>query len=540
MKRRHVRLLGLLALSLTALVLAACGQRPGQDSAGTGEQVTVFVGDLSASATAGGTLQPRQSANLAFTTQGRVADLLVEVGDTVEAGQSLIRLESDALERALQNAEESVIIQEANLAQLTAPASAADLAAAQANVASAAAGLQAVEEGATAEQTAQAAANVRAAQANRDAAQARLAQTIGGGAAQADILAAENAVADAQERQLAAQRAHEQTLTCTELPNGQTFCPPAEVEEQARYAAAAANAALAAAEAQLNALRAGADANAVAAARAQANAAQANLDAAQANLDLLQAGSTPAQLAQAQANLAQAAANLSRLQDGAGAAQVAQAEAAVAQARIGVERAAYNLAQATLTAPFAGTVTALNVEVGEQPAGPVLTLADTTAFEVALAVDELDLASLEIGQRATVVVDAFAGTELTGAVTTIAPRSSPSLNSAVVTYEVRVALEPSDLPLRINMTANADLVTAERQGVLLVPNRTIAVDRQRGTYTVNRVSGSGDSESVMAVEVTIGLRDAQFTEIRSGLSEGDVLVIGNSVPTVNFGPPEGE
>jgi multidrug efflux pump subunit AcrA (membrane-fusion protein) len=115
----------------------------------------------------------------------------------------------------------------------------------------------------------------------------------------------------------------------------------------------------------------------------------------------------------------------------------------------------------------------------------------------------------------------------------IAPKNAPSA-SGLVTYDVYLTLEESDLPLRASMTANADLVTADRNGVLLVPNEAISVDRQTNTYTVNRMAADGTTERV---EVNIGLRDGRFTEVVSGVDEGDELMVGQLINRPNFGPP---
>jgi multidrug efflux pump subunit AcrA (membrane-fusion protein) len=82
------------------------------------------------------------------------------------------------------------------------------------------------------------------------------------------------------------------------------------------------------------------------------------------------------------------------------------------------------------------------------------------------------------------------------------------------------------------MTANADLITAERNNVLLVPNRAITVDREAGAYYVNQIEGEGTSR----VKVRVGLRDSQYTEITSGLQEGDSISIAEAKDELMFGP----
>ena len=82
------------------------------------------------------------------------------------------------------------------------------------------------------------------------------------------------------------------------------------------------------------------------------------------------------------------------------------------------------------------------------------------------------------------------------------------------------------------MTANADLITAERTSVLLVPNRAISADRDTGTYYVNRIQGDETSR----VDVSIGLRDSQYTEITAGLQEGDEVSLEEVEQELHFGP----
>ncbi|MFZ1397654.1 MAG: hypothetical protein WAS33_12180, partial [Candidatus Promineifilaceae bacterium] len=121
----------LLALALLALVQgqrSAAAQEPQ-----TGDIVTAFVGDLSASATASGNIEAGQLAELALLRGGTVADIYVAVGDSVAESEPLLQLETAVLQRDVANAEQAVVIQETNLATLQEPATAADLAAAEAN-----------------------------------------------------------------------------------------------------------------------------------------------------------------------------------------------------------------------------------------------------------------------------------------------------------------------------------------------------------------------------------------------------------------------
>jgi len=134
-----------------------------------------------------------------------------------------------------------------------------------------------------------------------------------------------------------------------------------------------------------------------------------------------------------------------------------------------------------------------------------------------------------------VTLEAWPDKELTGEVVSIAPKAK--VQSEIVTYEVHLSVEAGDLPVLNGMTANAELITANREGVLLVPNRAITADRQADKYYVNLVQG----DTIAKTEITIGLRDKDYTEITSGLEKDDRLTVGEVGGGLDFteGPPGG-
>jgi HlyD family secretion protein len=259
--------------------------------------------------------------------------------------------------------------------------------------------------------------------------------------------------------------------------------------------------------------------------------AQAESQVVQAEAGVLQA---EAGVRQAEAAVAQAEANLAMLLKGASEEKLAIAEAQVAQARIALEDAQDNLTKATLEAPFDGVVTEVYVTVGEWASGLAVDLMDSASLEVVLDVDEIVIGSLAVGQQAAVTLETWPDEELTGEIVSIAPKAESS--GEIVTYQVHLRVDAGELPVRSGMTANAELVTASRENVLLAPNRAITADRQAGKYYVNLVQG----DTVVKTEVTIGLRDQNYTEITNGLEEGDKLAIGEVSEKLDFsqGPPE--
>ncbi|MEW5986269.1 MAG: efflux RND transporter periplasmic adaptor subunit [Chloroflexota bacterium] len=504
----------------------------------TGDEiVAAFVGDLAARATAGGQVVAQREARLALTTSGTVAEVLVEVGDPVQAGDPLLQLDTAALERAVATAEQNLVIQEANLAALQAPPPAADLAAAEASVARAQASLDDLLDGPNADELASAEAGVRAAAAEVGAAVARL-DAARGGASAAELQAAEMALAQAQAAATQAAEQHSAILV-TEPNQFLSEETLADWELAARAAAVQANAQLAAAQETLDLLLNG-DANAMATSSASVALAVAQQDAAQARLDLLRLGAAEAPIKAAEATLAQAQAALDRLRRGPSPSQIAMAEIQVENARISWQRAQNNLAAATLVAPFDGRITAVHASPGEQANGILIEMVDDNNLEVVLEVDEVDVGEIQVGQPAVVTLEAWPNETITSEVTAIAPAATTVPGSNLVTYQVYLSLAQTEAPVRVGMTADASLETSRREGVLLVPSAAITVDRAAGTYRVTRVETDAQGNSTYrTVPVSIGLHNDRYTQITGGLREGDQLLVSRGASVESAGPRPG-
>ena len=210
---------------------------------------------------------------------------------------------------------------------------------------------------------------------------------------------------------------------------------------------------------------------------------------------------------------------------------------AVESAEINLARAERLLAEATLVAPFDGVITAVNARPGEPASGILVEMADLSSLQVALEVDEVDIAQIRVGQTAELTPATFPDETVPATVAAIAPEASAG--SDLVTYRVTLDVGETALPLRVGMTADARLLAEQLTGVLLLPNRAIQADRAAGTYSVNLVTTAADgAETIESVPVTIGLRDNRYTQITGGLAEGDVVQIGNDLPVASFGPPD--
>jgi HlyD family secretion protein len=234
-----------------------------------------------------------------------------------------------------------------------------------------------------------------------------------------------------------------------------------------------------------------------------------------------------ADVALARSQLAQAKAQLDKLQRTPTMEELAIVEAQVEQARAALEQARLRLADAILVAPFPGTVVSIAADAGEfVPAGiPVIVLADLERYYIDARVDETDIGRVQVGQDAAIVLDAFPDTTLGGKVTRIDPLGAVA--QGVVSYAVRIEVRSSDIALRPNMTAIADIVVERKESVLLVPNRAIRRDSTGRFYL--EVIANGE---VQRRSVSTGLSSELVTEVLTGLSEGEEVVV--SAPRRNL------
>lgn len=235
-------------------------------------------------------------------------------------------------------------------------------------------------------------------------------------------------------------------------------------------------------------------------------------------------GPTESELRAAEAAVAQARGQLSSLLEGASDEDLTMAQVTVDQAMVSLELAQLQLDGATISAPFDGTVAFVGAEASEQvaPGTPMITLIDPSGFYVDVYIDEIDIGQVEVGQEARLALDAFPEEELQGRVEFISPVSTENLGA--ISYSVRVCFDPTAVPLRSGMTANMTIVTERRENVPLVPSRAISVDRDTGSYYVERLK----DHEIERVEIEIGIQDATYTEVLRGLEEGDQVVVGGT------------
>lgn len=163
-----------------------------------------------------------------------------------------------------------------------------------------------------------------------------------------------------------------------------------------------------------------------------------------------------------------------------------------------------------------------------------MTLANPKSLEVVIDVNEIDMPKIKLGESVSIKVDALPGRRFTGKVTAVSPglvassssqtqadgQSSSSSQTGVVNYPVTISLRQRDSRLKAGMQASADIVIRARKNVLSIPSGAVH-DRDGQKYVT--VVGRG---GVRRVPVKVGLSSDTAVEIRSGLQEGDIVVVG--------------
>ncbi len=228
-----------------------------------------------------------------------------------------------------------------------------------------------------------------------------------------------------------------------------------------------------------------------------------------------------AEIALAEAQLADAQREWERVKDGPSQEDIDAAQAAVDSAQA-------TLDHAHLLAPFAGTITEVDVNTGDlvEAGDSAFRIDDLANLYVDLQISEVDLANLKVGQQATLEFDAIPDKTYTGEVTKIGMIGTVS--NGVVNYPVTVLVTNADANIRSGMTASVTLIVAQQSDALLVPNKAIRTSNGQKTVTV-----LWEGQEI-SVPVTVSLVGDTMSAVTSDqLKEGDAVVITGSTSTAN-------
>lgn len=218
--------------------------------------------------------------------------------------------------------------------------------------------------------------------------------------------------------------------------------------------------------------------------------------------------------------------------------QLTAASCNVRSGEASLREARGNLTKTVVISPMDGTVSKLNVTLGERVVGTsqmagteMLSIADMSEMEVIAEVGENDIVRIREGDKADIVADAYSSLKFKGLISHIA-NSSKFIGTGlgqVANFEVSIAILPftsggeqgGRIPLKPGMSATVSITAADRQGILLIPVQSI-VTKGRNEF-VWKLTEDG---TVRATGIETGIQSLDFAEVVSGLNEGDIIVCG--------------
>ena len=231
-----------------------------------------------------------------------------------------------------------------------------------------------------------------------------------------------------------------------------------------------------------------------------------------------------AALSQAKFAIDQRAAELAIKKSSARGSEIDLANADILSAQGQVEAALARYNNTVITAPVDGTVTSIDIKIGELALAQkeAMILQDVSNIYLETNINEANITSLTLGMPVEITYDSFGQDRIfKGSITKIDPSST--LVSGVVNYKVTASTEQSP-DLRPGMTANMTIKVKEKSGVIAIPSRSIITD-DKGDRTI-RVITNSRSKKWKSVPVVTGIEgDGGMIEVLSGLSVGDEFVI---------------
>lgn len=253
--------------------------------------------------------------------------------------------------------------------------------------------------------------------------------------------------------------------------------------------------------------------NNITAAQAQVNNAQNNLDLAEKELILKKAGSTNEQIKAQEAKVEQAETNITSQN-----AKIKQAEAEIKSIQVQIEKM-------ILKSPLNGIVTNQEAKVGEIVSAntPVISIISQNNFELKANVPEADIAKIKKDDPVKVSLDAY-GNEVVfeAKITSIDP--AERIIEGVATYRITASFINQDERIKSGMTADMDIVTAEKKDALVIPGRMIFKKGDKNFVRLLEIQGK--KEIVKEQEIEPGLKGVEGKiEIVSGLKQGDKIVM---------------
>jgi RND family efflux transporter MFP subunit len=230
-------------------------------------------------------------------------------------------------------------------------------------------------------------------------------------------------------------------------------------------------------------------------------------------------------------SIAEKQASFDKLKAGADPLDVQSSQLSVTQRENALKYAQDTLANYYIRAPFAGVVAKVNVQKGDEASFGTAIATLITKQQIAnISLNEIDVAKIKTGEKATVTFDAVDGLSIAGQVSQI--DAVGAVTQGVVTYNAQIAFDTQDARIKPGMSVSVSIITAVKQDVLTVPNS--ALKSSGGVQYVEvpneKVTAPGGTQGVALSTapkeqtVTTGMSNDTVTEIISGLAEGDQVV----------------
>jgi HlyD family secretion protein len=207
----------------------------------------------------------------------------------------------------------------------------------------------------------------------------------------------------------------------------------------------------------------------------------------------------------------------------------------LSQVRAQLEQALDRLAKTSVYSPIDGTVTSLDIKVGETaissttniPGSTLMTIADPASILTEVNVDEADIANIAPGQRARIYAIAYPDKPVYGEVTSIAVSAKVAEGQQGLSFAVKIRLLDSEqITLRPGMSCRAEIFAASREGVLAAPIQAIRVEEDLTRNETRRFAFVNRGGVAERVAVEVGLADDTYQEITAGLGAGDSVIVG--------------
>ena len=238
------------------------------------------------------------------------------------------------------------------------------------------------------------------------------------------------------------------------------------------------------------------------------------------------------------ANLEAAERNYEKVKDGPDPDDVRLAEARIAAAQASLDTV-------SITAPFDGVITAVEVLEGDLvfPNTVAFRMDDLDQLRVDVRVSEVDISQIQVGQEAILVFDAIQEKEYQGEVVEVSPVGIQQ--QGLVTFQVSIQVTDADEQVKPGLTAAVQIIVQKIEGALLIPNRAVRWVKGQQVVYVSTVGENPTTEDLEIIPVTIGASSDEFTELIEGdIEEGDFIIL--NPPSVSIfdefspgqGPPE--